>query len=119
MGIKSKIISLAVAATLTAGCASSPSSMTAAYVDDNKYSNYTCEQIKTELERVIRRRDQLHAKLERESKADKAQMAIGLVLFWPALFFLEGGDGAEAEEYKQLMGDADALQVVAIRKQCK
>lgn len=118
MGIKSKIISLAVAATLTAGCASSPSKMQATYVSDNKYSHYTCQQIQQELERIIQRRDQLHAQLEREANMDKAQMAVGLVLFWPALFFLEGGDSAEAVEYKQLKGDAEALQTAAIRKQC-
>ena len=45
-------------------------------------------------------------------------MAIGLVLFWPTLFFLEGGDGPEAAEYARLKGEVDALEGVAIQKQC-
>jgi hypothetical protein len=45
-------------------------------------------------------------------------MAVGLVLFWPALFFLEGGDGPEAAEYACLKGEVDALEQVAIQKKC-
>jgi hypothetical protein len=45
-------------------------------------------------------------------------MGVGLVLFWPALFFLEGGDGPEAVEYAQLQGDFEALQVNATQKNC-
>lgn len=45
-------------------------------------------------------------------------MAIGLVIFWPALFFLEGGDGPEAQEYARLRGERDALEQVAVQKSC-
>jgi hypothetical protein len=45
-------------------------------------------------------------------------MAIGLILFWPALFFLEGGDGPQAAEYARLRGEVDALERVAIVKKC-
>jgi hypothetical protein len=38
-------------------------------------------------------------KLQKTTENDQAQMAVGMILFWPALFFLEGGDGAEAAEY--------------------
>jgi hypothetical protein len=40
------------------------------------------------------------------------------VLFWPALFFLEGGDGAEAQEYARLKGEFDALQQMSVQKRC-
>jgi len=45
-------------------------------------------------------------------------MGIGLVLFWPALFFLEGGDGPEAAEYTRLRGEVDAMRRVAVLKEC-
>jgi len=34
------------------------------------------------------------------------------------LFFLEGGDGPEAAEYGRLKGERDALEKVAIQKEC-
>jgi hypothetical protein len=45
-------------------------------------------------------------------------MAVGMILFWPALFFLEGGDGPQAAEYGRLKGERDALERVAIQKKC-
>ena len=47
-----------------------------------------------------------------------AQMGVGLVLFWPTLFFLEGGDGAEAAEYARLKGERDALEQAYTQKKC-
>lgn len=45
-------------------------------------------------------------------------MAVGMLLFWPTLFFLEGGDGPQAAEYARLKGEVDALEKVAIAKKC-
>ena len=45
-------------------------------------------------------------------------MGIGLILFWPALFFLEGGDGVNASQYSHLKGEFEALEQVAIQKDC-
>jgi hypothetical protein len=44
-------------------------------------------------------------------------MALGLVLFWPALFFI-GGDGPEAQEYGRLKGEYDALEKASIQEEC-
>lgn len=45
-------------------------------------------------------------------------MGVGLVLFWPTLFFLEGGDGPQAQEYARLKGERDAIERVSIQKKC-
>jgi hypothetical protein len=45
-------------------------------------------------------------------------MGIGLVLFWPALLFLEGGDGPEATEYANLKGEYEALRENSVSKKC-
>jgi hypothetical protein len=45
-------------------------------------------------------------------------MGLGLIILWPTLFWLEGGDSAEAAEYQQLKGEVDALQQVFIEKKC-
>ena len=49
---------------------------------------------------------------------DIARMAIGAVFFWPALFLPEGGDGPEATEYGRLKGERDALERIAIQREC-
>ena len=45
-------------------------------------------------------------------------MALGLIFFWPALLFLEGGAGAEAAEYGRLQGEHRELMAEAARKNC-
>lgn len=106
-----------LAATLS-GCASSPDKMAAAYVSPIQYQDYDCKQVGAELTRVSRRAQELYGQLDKTASNDAAQMAVGMVLFWPALFFLEGGDGPEAAEYSRLKGERDALEQVAIQKHC-
>jgi hypothetical protein len=42
---------------------------------------------------------------------------IGVVLFWPSLFFIKG-DGAQAAELAQVKGQMEAIQQASIRKKC-
>jgi len=107
----------ALIATLS-GCASSPDKMSAAYVSPIQYQDYDCKQVGAELTRVSRRAQELYGQLDKTASNDAAQMAVGMVLFWPALFFLEGGDGPEAAEYTRLKGEREALEQVAIQKHC-
>ncbi|MEX2649058.1 MAG: hypothetical protein WD673_08600 [Alphaproteobacteria bacterium] len=102
-----------------AACASQPEKIPAQSVSTLPYQNYDCDQVGLEIDRVNDRAAALQASLEDEADADAAQMAIGLVLFWPALLFLEGGDGPEAQEYARLRGERQALETVAIQKNCE
>lgn len=101
-----------------AGCASQPDKIQASYVSPLNYASYDCQQIATESQRLQQRVSALHGTLKDEANADAWQMGLGLVLFWPTLFFLEGGDGPQAAEYAQLKGEAEALQKAAIEKRC-
>lgn len=47
---------------------------------------------------------------------DSAALGVGLVLFWPALFFMIGED--KKEELARLKGEYEALEQVAIQKEC-
>lgn len=106
------------AALALAGCATHPNAMQASYISPNKYSGYQCDQIGAEMERVDRRTNELYNDLESENQADRAQFAVGMVLFWPALFFLEGGDDERAAEYSQLKGEFAALEQTSTEKRC-
>ena len=46
------------------------------------------------------------------------QAAVGLVVFWPLLLALEGGDGPEASEYANLKGERAALEAASRQKGC-
>lgn len=82
------------------------------------YKGFDCTQLELEAERVSRRAMELFTELKKTADADEAQMGIGLILFFPALFFLEGGDDFRAHEYARLKGERDAIERVAIQKKC-
>lgn len=114
-----RFLTLAVAGSLAlSACASSPDKMTAMSVSTLSYQNYDCDQIAAESQRVERRVAELYGQLKKTANDDSAQMAVGLLLFWPTLFFLEGGDGPEAVEYRRLKGEYEALERVSVQKKC-
>ena len=105
-------------ALLCTACASNPDKIATSYVSPIQYANYDCQQISMEMTRVSRRVTELYGALDKKAGNDSAQMAVGLILFWPTLFFLEGGDGPEAAEYARLKGEREALETSAIEKKC-
>lgn len=110
--------SLIFAALLLAGCATAPEKIQSSSVSPLIYRDYTCNQIIMEMDRVDRRASELHGSLKKTASDDSTQMAIGMILFWPALFFLEGGDGPQAAEYARIKGEKEAIEVAAIQKDC-
>ncbi len=105
-------------ALLFTACATPPDKIASAYVSPVQYQDYSCKQIAREMERVSHRVSELYGSLNKTASNDNAQMAVGLILFWPTLFFLEGGDGPQASEYARLKGEREALEQVAIGKNC-
>ena len=45
-------------------------------------------------------------------------MTVGLLVLWPVLFFIEGGDGPEAAQYAQLKGEFEALRQNTVSREC-
>lgn len=101
-----------------AGCASQPNDIQTSYVSDSQYQNHDCDQLGLEAGRVETRAAELHGQLKDTADRDAAQMGVGLVLFWPTLFFLEGGDGVQANEYARLKGEREAIERTSIQKKC-
>ena len=104
-------------ATLLVGCASSSDKITSSYVSHLQYSAYTCDQIKPELLRVNTQIVKVSGVQDSVANRDAVAMGVGLVLFWPALFFLAAGDDQQAE-LANLKGQYDALESAAIQKNC-
>ncbi len=100
------------------GCASNPDNIDAAYVSPLKYANYSCDQISQEMSYIGQRTNVLYQSLKKKRAADNWQMGVGMILFWPTLFALEGGDGPEATEYAQIKGEYEALRTASVEKSC-
>lgn len=105
------------AALSLAACATAPDKISASYVSPLQYQGYDCNQIRVELVRIGQRVDEVTGHQRRQASNDAWAMGVGLVLFWPALFFLAGGNDKK-EELGRLKGEYDALQSAAVQKQC-
>lgn len=116
--MKRKSVLGALGLLFVAGCASSPDDMQRAYVSPTQFAPLGCEQLSGELERVSTRKVELYKQLKNTSDNDAVQMGVGLILFWPTLFFLEGGDGPQAAEYSRLLGEEDAIEKTMVQKNC-
>lgn len=69
------------------------------------------------MQTVSRRVSELGGQVNKTASDDSAQMGVGLILFWPTLFFLDG-DTPQATEYERLKGEFDAIEKAAVRKDC-
>ena len=108
----------AALAAITSGCASHTHELKAANVSTAGYEGYTCTDLHAETQGCINKITELADLLNQKADTDEAQAAVGLILFWPVLFALEGGDKEEAAEYSRLKGELNAMEKVAIKKDC-
>lgn len=112
------IIAPALCAALTiSACASSPESISAQYVSPMTYQSYNCDQLRQELQRVGSRVTEVTGQQRQKANTDAVAMGVGLVIFWPALFFMAMGQD-KRDELGRLKGEYDALQINATEKQC-
>lgn len=98
------------------GCATAPENISGRYVSPAQYSGYDCSQIQQELQRVESRVLEVSKQQQKKANNDKVAMGVGMLLFWPALFFLASSD--QKEELSSLKGTYDALSQAAIINKC-
>lgn len=99
------------------GCSSKAQNINASYVSPLQYQNYNCSQISDEIARVNRKVIEVSGQQDSTANKDAVAMTVGLVLFWPALFFIPGGE--HKDELARLKGEYDALESIAVAKECK
>ncbi len=106
----------AVAVVLGA-CASASKDIATTYVSPMQYQPYDCAQLAAEAARIQSRVSVLGGRLDTAAKNDAAITGVGLILFWPALFFL-GGTKEQEAEYGRLKGEYEAVQQAGVAKKC-
>ena len=109
---------LATVLVFITGCTAQPERMGASDVYPARDRDLECGQVYIEMNNVNRRAAELEKSLDIETRADPGQMAEGVIPFWPALTFLEGGLGPEATTYAQLNEQRKTLEEIAAHKGC-
>ena len=105
-----KLILAAVAASMAvSACSTGSTGVSASYVPTSKYNGWSCESLNLELSRVQNRASAITGKLEQDKSTDQAVAAAGILLFWPALFFLDGDDPVKQAELSRMLGEAEAI----------
>lgn len=98
-------------------CAKHPDKIAPQYISPMQYRNYTCDQIAAEVTRLSTRVSELHGVQKKAHTTSNVATVVGVVLFWPALFFIDGNSQG-ASEYTRLKGEFNALEQIAIEKNC-
>lgn len=111
-----KTVAAAIILSLLQGCSTHSENIGASYVSPLEYHDHTCRQIRQELVRVNRKVLDVSGKQDREATKDAVAFGVGMLLFWPALFFMIGDD--KKEELARLKGEYEALENTAIEKNC-
>lgn len=106
-----------IPAIVLMGCAAEPEDVPAAYVSPNIYNSYDCEELMTERQRLVAKVAEVSAAQSKKATNDAVATGVGVVLFWPALFFLAAGTDREAE-LSALKGNYDAITEAGIKKKC-
>ena len=110
-------VAVALSCTLAlSACASNPDSIQASYVSPMTYGAYTCDQLRSENARVGARVAEVTGQQRSNANADAWALGIGMVVFWPALFFMANGD--KKDELARLKGEYEAIQQAAVTKGC-
>jgi len=111
-----RIVSVCVIMFFLFGCATHPDKINATYVSPLQYQGYSCKQIQQELIRVNGKISEITGQQDKKANKDAIAFGIGMILFWPALFFMIGGD--KKEELARLKGEYEVLESIAIQKEC-
>ena len=112
-----QILTIFLIFAFLSACAKSSKDIVGTYVSPLQFADYECPQIKSEMIRVSSKVKALTGKIDTNNENDKMITGAGLILFWPALFFL-GGTKEQEAEYSRLKGEYEALDRVAVQKNC-
>lgn len=100
-----------------AACAQQPDKVTPTYVSPATYASYSCKQLVTERNAIVQNVNNLNTAQKRKADNDGAAVAVGAVLFWPALFFL-GKRNDMAPQLAAMKGSYDAITAAGVSKRC-
>lgn len=115
--MRKTLVGLLVASTVLSGCATSSKNLTSSYVSPLQYQQYDCNQLSQESSNIQARVAEIGGAVDSRATKDKWVTGAGMVLFWPALFFV-GGNKMQEAEFSRLKGEYEAVQKMSVQKNC-
>lgn len=112
-----KSLALSAVALLLSACASTSADVTPAEIEAAQFERFGCEQLEHERYRVHAQMVHLAGEIDRRSVGDRIAMGVGVVLFWPALFLIDG-EGPRHDELARLKGEEQQLRDTMASRDC-
>ena len=81
-----------------------------------KFNSYSCSQLEQEYARLLTKSSSINAQQDSIATKDAVATGVGLIVFWPALFFIDTDD--HKEEVARLKGELEAVESSSIQKNC-
>lgn len=106
------IMAIVSITALLTGCADHADKIQATYVSPTQFQELSCHQIRAEVTRVSHKVNEISGVQDSTATSDAWATGVGLVLFWPSLFFIAHGD--QHAQLAELKGEYDALEQAAI-----
>jgi len=102
----------AIAAFAVAGCAKAPESISASYVSEVGYLNWTCEQLAMEVTRM----SAAYSTAAQQQEKARTNDVVGVILIGLPVSSMSGDN--IAPEIARLKGEQEAIRKAMIAKQC-
>lgn len=112
-----KLITTTAAVAMLAACAKQPEQVVAAPVSTLPYQGLSCRALAIEEAQIVEHVHTLTGAQKKKANADAAIMAVGVIVFWPALFALAAGTDQEAA-LSRAKGEYEAIQKAKAAKRC-
>jgi hypothetical protein len=100
---------LIICVLFTNGCATNPKNIPAKYVSPTGYQSWTCEELTDEYNRLTTSAEATIKQQKKNADTDAGLMAVGLIIFWPALIGLAATNNNK-DAVAQVKGEHEAVQ---------
>ena len=119
MNILKKQIILITFLVLITGCTTAKKAyeVDPAYVSSSAYENRSCKELLILAEEIKQQTPTLERKVNETRKKDKVKEQVGLWLFWPSYFFMEG-NAEEQTDLALARGNLNAIRTAALKNEC-
>jgi hypothetical protein len=115
--MKNVAATIAVLGLTVSGCATGSAGVHANYAPPMMYQGYSCQQLAMEDQRLRNEVAQLKGDVDQNAQHDRIMTGVGVFLFWPALFFIQG-NGEDESTYAELKGQHEAIEQSFVLKNC-
>lgn len=102
---------------LLAACASASRDVMPINMPMQPYVKLTCEELRTELEQVSDQITVVSKRIDETSIGSRLAMGVGVV-FWPALFLIDGKGDAQ-DELARLKGEKISIEDAMLERDCE